>query len=113
MPMPLEIVGLLRSTITIVWEDEHRSVYPARALRLACRCAACVEEMSGQPLLDPQTVPERVQARAIRIVGQYAINIDWSDGHTTGIYRFADLRRDCPCESCTRGRGGEAPPASS
>jgi ATP-binding protein involved in chromosome partitioning len=108
MPMPTEIVGLLRSTITITWEDEHVSVYPARALRLACKCAACVEEMSGVPLLKPETVPERVQARAIRVVGQYAINIDWSDGHSTGIYRFADLRRECPCEACTTARARPA-----
>ena len=104
MPMPSEIVGLLRSTLSITWEDGHSTVYPARALRLACRCAACVEEISGKPLLDPATVPDRVQARAIRVVGQYAINIDWSDGHSTGIYRFADLRRDCPCETCTKRR---------
>lgn len=103
--MPSEIVGLLRSTITITWEDGHQSAFPARALRLSCRCAACVEEMSGRPLLDPAAVPERVQARAIRLVGQYAINIDWSDGHTTGLYRFADLRERCPCASCAASRG--------
>jgi ATP-binding protein involved in chromosome partitioning len=104
MPMPSEIVGLLRSTITITWEDGHQSVYPARDLRLACRCAACVEEMSGRPLLDPGTVPERMQARAIRLVGQYAINIEWSDNHTTGLYRFVDLRAECPCSACVAAR---------
>jgi ATP-binding protein involved in chromosome partitioning len=97
MPMPLEIVGLLRSTITITWEDEHQTVYPARDLRLACRCAMCVEEMTGRALLDPKTVAENVRAKAIRLVGQYAIQIDWSDGHTTGIYNFRDLRANCPC----------------
>ena len=103
MPMPTEIVGLLRSTITITWDDDHQSVYPARDLRLACHCAACVEEMSGKPLLDPKTVPDNVRASAIRVVGQYAIGIDWSDGHTTGLFRFADLRADCPCEVCKKG----------
>lgn len=102
--MPTEIVGLLRPTITITWEDGHVSTYPARTLRLACRCAACVEEMSGRPLLDPATVPERVQARAIRLVGQYAINIDWSDNHTTGIFRFVELREGCPCAECAATR---------
>lgn len=98
--MPIEIVGLLRSAITVTWDDEHRSSYPARALRLACKCAACVEEMSGQPLLDPKVVPDNIRARAIRLVGQYAINVEWSDGHSTGIYRFADLRGACPCDAC-------------
>jgi len=104
MPMPSEIVGLLRSTITITWDDDHVSQYPARALRLACRCAACVEEMSGKPLLDPKTVPDNVRARGIRLVGQYAIGIDWSDNHTTGLYRFVDLRRECLCEACNAAR---------
>jgi DUF971 family protein len=33
-------------------------------------------------------------------VGAYAIRIDWSDGHNTGIYSFDHLRRICPCEEC-------------
>jgi ATP-binding protein involved in chromosome partitioning len=102
MPMPLEIVGLLRSTVAITWEDEHVTTYPARELRLRCRCAQCIEEMTGKPLLDPSTVPEGVRARAIRLVGQYAINIDWSDGHNAGIYNFRELRANCPCEACAK-----------
>ena len=62
MPMPVEIVGLLRSTVSITWEDEHRTVYPARELRLRCRCASCIEEMTGRQLLDPDKVPENVRA---------------------------------------------------
>jgi ATP-binding protein involved in chromosome partitioning len=100
--MPVEIVGLLRSTITFTWEDEHRSIYPARDLRLACRCAACIEEMTGRPLLDPKTVPDNVRARGMKIVGQYAVNIDWSDGHNTGLYNFRALREHCPCEACEK-----------
>lgn len=100
--MPTEIVGLLRSTITITWEDGHVTAYPARQLRLACRCAACIEEMTGQPLLDPKTVPDNIRARGIKLIGQYAINIDWSDQHATGIYNFRSLRENCPCETCTK-----------
>jgi ATP-binding protein involved in chromosome partitioning len=110
MPMPVEIVGLLRSTVTITWEDDHVTVYPARELRLRCRCAMCIEEMTGQPLLDPKTVPSEVRAKSIRVVGQYAINIEWSDGHSTGIYNFRDLRANCPCEACTRLRASGKTP---
>ena len=35
MPMPDEIVGLLRSKVTFKWPDGHESVYGARDLRLA------------------------------------------------------------------------------
>lgn len=100
MPMPDEIIGLLRSNITFKWGDGHTTVYPARFLRLACRCAMCVEETSGQPLLDPATVPENVRAKGIDLVGQYAIQIEWSDNHSAGIYNFRDLRANCPCEAC-------------
>ncbi len=104
MPLPLEIVGLNRREIALEWEDGHRTVYPARDLRLRCRCAMCIEEMTGQPLLDPNKVPEDVVATAIGLVGQYAIAVKWSDGHDTGIYNFADLRENCPCPQCSARR---------
>ncbi|MSP61971.1 MAG: DUF971 domain-containing protein [Myxococcales bacterium] len=106
MPLPLEIIGLHRPDITLVWEDEHRTVFPARDLRLRCRCAMCIEEMTGAPLLDPKRVPADVSAQGIELVGQYAIAIRWSDGHNTGFYNFRDLREACPCPECTRRRAG-------
>jgi ATP-binding protein involved in chromosome partitioning len=100
MPMPDEIVGLLRSKITIKWSDGHETAYQARDLRLACRCAMCVEETSGQALLDPTTIAETIRAKGIEMVGRYAIQIEWSDGHNTGIFNFRDLRANCPCAPC-------------
>lgn len=107
MPMPEEIVGLLRSTISFKWPDGHETRYRARDLRLACRCAMCIEEMSGQPLLEPSTVPETVRAKGMSIIGNYAVAIEWSDGHTSGIYNFRDLRANCPCPECTAARDGK------
>jgi ATP-binding protein involved in chromosome partitioning len=104
MPMPDEIVGLLRSKITFKWPDGHETVYPARLLRLACRCAMCVEETSGAALLDPATVPETIRAKGIELVGQYAIQIQWTDNHSAGIYNFRDLRANCPCPACSEVR---------
>ena len=48
-------------------------------------------------------MPENVRAKAICLMGQYAIGIDWSDGHTTGICNFRDLRANCPCDACLAG----------
>jgi DUF971 family protein len=36
-------------------------------------------------------------------VGNYAIRIDWSDGHKTGIYSYEHFRRICPCDECQSG----------
>jgi ATP-binding protein involved in chromosome partitioning len=110
MPMPNEIVGLLRSKITLKWSDGHETAYRARDLRLACRCAGCVEETSGQKLLDPKNVAETIRAKGIELIGQYAIGIEWTDGHSTGIYNFRDLRANCQCDPCAAERAaGRAP----
>ena len=81
-----------RTTLSVLWEDGRQDDLDVRDLRLACRCAACIEEMSGRPLLDPATIAADVAPRSITSVGNYAINIAWSDGHSTGIYAFGYLR---------------------
>lgn len=88
------------SRLRIRWRDGHTSEYEPRYLRLSCRCARCVEEMSNRPLLDPRTVPDGVHPLAIHYVGRYALRFDWSDRHSTGIYSFELLRRLCPCTEC-------------
>lgn len=78
--------------LRIVWRDGHLSEYAPRDLRLACSCAGCIDEFTGRPLLDQATVPTDVHPLAIRYVGRYALQFDWSDGHTTGIYPWERLR---------------------
>jgi ATP-binding protein involved in chromosome partitioning len=78
--------------LAIRWSDGAESVYDVRELRLACGCAQCVDEWTGEGRLDPGSVPEDVHPRRIQRVGRYAIQIDWSDGHSTGIYPFRRLR---------------------
>lgn len=78
--------------LRIIWRDGHLSEYEPRTLRLECRCAGCINEFTGKPILDPAAVPEDVHPLAIRYVGRYALAFDWSDRHTTGIYPFELLR---------------------
>jgi len=80
-------------TLAIAWADGAESRFDVRTLRLACGCAQCVDEWTGQDLLAPESVPEDVSPLRIQPVGRYAIQIDWSDGHSTGIYPFERLRR--------------------
>jgi len=79
-------------TLSVLWEDGYQNDFDVRDLRLACHCAACVEEMSGRPLLDPKSVRPDVTPRRITSVGNYAITISWNDGHSSGIYSFEYLR---------------------
>jgi len=79
--------------LEIDWDGAgDRRRIAARALRLACPCAACVDEMSHRPLLDPATVAADVSIEALELVGAYGLRIRWSDGHGTGIYTFPSLR---------------------
>ena len=108
MPMPIPYAITRRDDgLLIEWEAAgHRALYPARALRLACGCARCSEEMTGRPLLDPSTVPTDVRPLSVELVGAYGLQVHWSDGHGTGIYTFEGLLAACPCECCRQGGSG-------
>jgi len=79
--------------LVVRWKDGAVSEFTPRFLRLNCRCARCVDEMTGIRTLSPATVPEDVYPLAIRAVGRYALGVTWSDGHDTGIYSYELLRR--------------------
>lgn len=93
------------AALEIQWDQAgHVGIFGARALRLACPCAECREELTGRPLLDPARIPEDIRASAVRLVGAYALQITWSDGHSTGIYPWDQLLEACPCPACAAAR---------
>jgi ATP-binding protein involved in chromosome partitioning len=79
-------------TLAIRWADGQTSRYPFRALRLECPCAECVDEWTHVRRLEPAQVPEDVRPLDVRPVGRYAVQIVWSDRHSSGIYSFEKLR---------------------
>jgi len=97
--------------VEIAWSDGHASRYDFPYLRDHCPCALCNDERekkarfgglassggAGLPMFKP-----RVKAKAASAVGNYAIQIEFTDGHATGIFSFAHLREICPCEACRR-----------
>ena len=86
--------------LKITWDDGHLSAYAFRSLRQNCQCALCVEEWSGKGLLEKEKIPQSLAGLHVAIVGQYALRIDFSDGHNTGIFTFKQLRALCPCPAC-------------
>jgi DUF971 family protein len=97
--------------LEIDWVDGHKSAWSFAWLREACPCATCVEEREregrkpGQPRaksaqLLPMYAPPPRPASA-HPVGRYALQFNWLDGHTSGIYSWDYLRRACQCYECT------------
>jgi DUF971 family protein len=59
-------------------------------LRCNCKCAVCVEEMTGKKLLNDNMVPRTVSPRGFSPIGRYALSVDWSDGHKS-LYPYRQL----------------------
>ena len=93
MSMPLEIIGLGKPEVRFVWDDDSEDTYGTRELRLRCACANCQSEATGERILDPASVPADIIVVDMVLMGNYGVSIHFSDKHTTGIYRFRDLKR--------------------
>lgn len=91
-----------RKLVEISWGDGHSSAYPFDLLRWNCPCASCQGEMGrpGQLTYATELMPVQKQMVDLQLVGRYALQPRWADGHDTGIYTFEDLRRLCPCDLC-------------
>ena len=99
-PEPAEMTQPSPREVRIVWKDGHKSVYTGYALRLACPCASCVDELSGRRRLREESISTDVHPLAMEPTGRYAMRFHWSDGHSTGIYTYEHLRAHCPCPIC-------------
>ncbi len=90
--------------LEIIWGDDRKCQYPLSQLREACPCVECRgghEYMSQQ--YDPENIlvlkPKRSYAvESLDLVGNYALQPTWDDGHHTGLYTWEYLRRLCPPE---------------
>jgi len=97
--------------LEIDWRDGHKSAWNFAWLREACPCATCVDQRQqegrkpGQPKPKPasglQMYTPPAKPKSAQAVGRYAIQFNWLDGHSGGIYSWEYLRRVCQCSECT------------
>jgi DUF971 family protein len=99
--------------VDITWADGHASHYDFAYLREECPCATCNDERGKKeafaaaapganafaplPMFKP-----KLRAQAATVVGNYAVQITFTDGHSTGIYSYEHLRAICPCAECAK-----------
>lgn len=83
--------------LDVTWADGTCSVFTLGYLRAHCPCASCKkfreEQASRKTLLTllPGNYSGAIRAQNAEMVGNYALRIDWSDGHSSGIYSFEYL----------------------
>ena len=92
MIQPKKIFRTNDGRLGFEWNDGTRGTCPVRELRLACPCALCVDEHSGEKILDESTVPADITLFKIQSIGRYAAGLTFSDGHNSGIYPYDKLR---------------------
>ena len=85
---PMNVSLDARGGLVVRWEDGVTSSFVPLWLRARCPCAGCVEEWTGRRTVHEAQVPQDVRCGNFAPVGNYAVQLEWSDGHTTGIYSW-------------------------
>ena len=104
--MPFVLTEIKRSDhgVSLAWADGLRQSIPGEKLRIQCPCAGCREARGdtthAQPLTGKKgslkiitaSREEETKLKSIWAVGNYAVGMEWVDGHNTGIYTYEYLR---------------------
>lgn len=90
MPTPVLLTPIPEERILrVLWDDDAMCDYPFSYLRGWCPCAVCQGHGGERRFVEEVEDP---QLASIDMVGNYAVNPTWADGHETGIYTFEYLR---------------------
>jgi DUF971 family protein len=96
MRLEIKNVQLIGDELAIQWSDGAESYLQIERFRRACPCAGC----GGEPHLlgnisrpDVSYTPSSFELVGWQLIGGYALQPRWGDGHSTGLYSFQYLRR--------------------
>jgi DUF971 family protein len=86
---PLDIVLHEASgQLEVLWNDGLHSTLNAACLRAACRCAACE---SLRRAGNPAAPAAGIALTLLQPVGEFGLQLGFSDGHDRGIYPWVLL----------------------
>ena len=93
---PKQIKIIDKDKLSLTWNDETSTIFSLKYLRDECPCAGCKGETilfkTFRPPKPTMLSPEMYMVKSIEVVGDYAIQIGWTDGHNTGIYSWEYLK---------------------
>ena len=108
--IPTNLEKLQQRVLKISWDDGESTYYPLDFLRRKCPCASCSEARHNKPaptaanpfriLQTHEIISNDLDLKEAEVVGRYALNFNWSDGHREGIYTFGFLRELAEEEPC-------------
>ena len=110
-PTAVKIHVKTSAGVDITWADGHESHFDFPYLRDNCPCATCNDErgkkhaFAGSGPAPSAVLPmfkPKPRAQSATQVGNYAIQINFNDGHSTGIFSYDYLRSMCPCPDCAK-----------
>ncbi len=89
---PNKIAGSAQE-LKIEWSDGTTKSWPSFDLRVACFCAHCVSEITGERTLNINNIAPSIEIIGAAPVGNYGLALKFSDGHDTGIYSYEFLQK--------------------
>ncbi|MGJ8677294.1 MAG: DUF971 domain-containing protein [Akkermansiaceae bacterium] len=87
---------VIGNQLALAWGDGTETFIDLKKLRVCCPCAVCQGEPDAMGfVVKPSVIHTDKSFIALRMqqVGGYALQLTWADGHSTGIYTFALLKR--------------------
>lgn len=91
----LSNAATMGNELALAWSDGEESYLSFEKLRRACPCANCQGEPDAMGrVVRPQVQfgPKAFELVSWEMMGGYALQLRWGDGHSTGLYSFHYLR---------------------
>ena len=94
---PKQVKIFKKDNLRITWENSTETILSLKYMRDECPCAGCKGETILLKTYRPPgltvVTPEMYQVKNIEVVGDYAIQVTWKDGHNTGIYSWDYIKQ--------------------
>jgi len=92
--VPVDIDIDRERAVTITFDDGVVCEFPVEALRAGCPCATCRGWRERGDIAWPRPgIADTISVLHAELNGAWGLTIEWSDGHSTGIYAWEVLRR--------------------